>query len=100
MLAAAACSSDGGDPAEQIGFGSGDPGSTFVRPADRQPAPDLSGDLLAGGTYSLAEERGGDVVVVDVWPTQAWSTTALRRVQVSEWLGSALIGGWCQPGCW
>jgi thiol-disulfide isomerase/thioredoxin len=63
----AACSDAGPDPAAQQGFVGGDSGSTFVQPDDRQPAPDLSGTLLGGGTYSLSDERGDDVVVVNVW---------------------------------
>jgi len=34
--------------------------------ADRQPAPKLSGELLGGGSYELAAQRG-TVVVVNFW---------------------------------
>ena len=40
---------------------------TFLEPDEREPAPELLGELLGGGAYSLAEERGDDVVVVNVW---------------------------------
>ena len=63
----AACSDAGNDPSAQSGFVAGDPASTFVQVADREPAPDLTGPLLGGGTYSLATDRGDDIVVVNVW---------------------------------
>lgn len=65
--ATAGCSDGGSDPAAQPGFVAGDPASTFVQVADREPAPDLTGPLLGGGTYSLATDRGDDIVVVNVW---------------------------------
>ncbi|MEJ7725487.1 MAG: TlpA disulfide reductase family protein [Actinomycetes bacterium] len=65
--ATAACSDGGSDPAAQPGFVAGDPASTFVEVAERKPAPDLTGPLLGGGTYSLATDRGDDIVVVNVW---------------------------------
>jgi thiol-disulfide isomerase/thioredoxin len=34
--------------------------------AERRPAPTVRGDLLAGGTYDLADHRG-EVVVVNFW---------------------------------
>jgi thiol-disulfide isomerase/thioredoxin len=63
----AACSDGGADPSAQQGFVGGDSGSMFVQPDDRQPAPNLSGALLGGGSYSLSDERGDDVVVVNIW---------------------------------
>ncbi|MDQ3114436.1 MAG: TlpA family protein disulfide reductase, partial [Actinomycetota bacterium] len=65
--ATAGCSDGGSDPAAQPGFVAGDPASTFVEVAERKPAPDLTGPLLGGGTYSLATARGDDIVVVNVW---------------------------------
>jgi thiol-disulfide isomerase/thioredoxin len=37
-----------------------------VKPADRKPAPDLSGELLASGRFDLTSARG-QVVVVNFW---------------------------------
>lgn len=65
--ATAGCSDGGSDPAAQPGFVAGDPASTFVEVAERKPAPDLTGPLLGGDTYSLATDRGDDIVVVNVW---------------------------------
>jgi thiol-disulfide isomerase/thioredoxin len=67
VVATSACS-DGTDvPPGQQGFVPGDAGSTFVQPADREPAPELSGTLLGGGSYSLDDSRGDDLVVVNIW---------------------------------
>lgn len=38
----------------------------LVAPADRHPAPDISGTTLDGDTWSLANYRG-DVVVINIW---------------------------------
>ncbi len=67
LAASAACTDGTADPSAQQGFVGGDSGSTLVDVGDRKPAPDLSGELLGGGTYSLADERGDDVVVVNIW---------------------------------
>lgn len=67
------------------GYVAGD-GSAVVLPvADRQPAPDISGPTLEGGSWSLAQERG-DVVVLNVWaswcaPCRA-EAPALEQVSV------------------
>lgn len=67
-LAAAGCS-DGGtaEVTGQSGFVQSDPNVVVVPADERKPAPDLTGTLVGGGGYSLAEERGDDVVVVNVW---------------------------------
>jgi thiol-disulfide isomerase/thioredoxin len=41
-------------------------GVTVTEPGDREQAPDLSGETLTGGRFSLADHRG-DVVVVNSW---------------------------------
>lgn len=69
-MALVACSDSGdeGRVTGQRGFvGSDDPSVLIVAAADRKPAPDLSGELVGGGRYSLADVRGDDVVVVNVW---------------------------------
>lgn len=66
LITLVACSSTS-DPEAQTGFVPGDHRTTFVEPSSRKPAPDLSGRLLGGGTYSLAEDRGDDIVVINVW---------------------------------
>lgn len=67
-LGVAACS-DGGTAGVtgQRGFVQSDPTLVVLEPDERQPAPDLAGPLVGGGHYSLADERGDDIVVVNVW---------------------------------
>jgi thiol-disulfide isomerase/thioredoxin len=48
------------------GYPEGDGSFTLIAAADRQPAPDLSGPLVGGGTARLYAERG-KVVVLNVW---------------------------------
>lgn len=67
------------------GYVAGD-GSAVVLPvAERQPAPDIAGPTLDGGTWSLAEDLG-QVVVLNVWaswcaPCRA-EAPALEQVSV------------------
>jgi thiol-disulfide isomerase/thioredoxin len=42
------------------------PQFTVYAAADRKPAPSLTGELLQGGTYTLAQ-HAGEVVVVNFW---------------------------------
>ena len=68
-LVLAGCSSAGQDQAErkgQTGFVAGDGQLTVFPAADREPAPQLSGDTLDGKTWSLADQAG-KVVVLNVW---------------------------------
>lgn len=69
-LGLAACS-DSGDDARVTGaqgyVGSEDGTVLVVPAAERETAPDLAGELIGGGAFSLAEVRGDDVVVVNVW---------------------------------
>lgn len=65
LVALVGCSS-AGPGVEGQGFVSGT-GVTELEPVDRMPAPDLEGELLGGGTYDLSEDRGDDIVVINVW---------------------------------
>jgi len=67
IASTSACSDGGTGGGDETGFVPGDPGSTIVEIADRKPAPDLSGELLGGGSYSSATDRGDDILVVNVW---------------------------------
>jgi peroxiredoxin len=71
VIAAAAVSacSTSGPSSGSTGYITGDGVVTTIAPADRQPAPDLHGDALGGGTIDLADHRGR-IVVVNVWA--AW----------------------------
>lgn len=48
------------------GFVGGDGSIVVVDPADRIPAPTLTGTTLEGAPFSLANERG-EIVVLNVW---------------------------------
>jgi len=74
-------SNEGGDSGFVI---SDDRTITRVPAADREPAPDLFGELVGGGSFALADVRGDDIVVVNVWgswcgPCRAEAAT-LERV--------------------
>ena len=47
-------------------FVSGDGSIVEVAAEDRQPAPQITGETLAGESFALADHRG-DVVVLNVW---------------------------------
>lgn len=67
-LTACADSRDEADVTGAAGYvGSEDPTVVMVAPDDRKPAPELAGELVGGGAYSLSDVRGTDVVVVNVW---------------------------------
>lgn len=67
-LTACSDSGEGGRVTGEAGYvGSDDPTVLVVPAEDRRPAPDLAGQLVGGGAYSLSEVRGDDIVVVNVW---------------------------------
>jgi thiol-disulfide isomerase/thioredoxin len=67
-LALAACTSDLATNSESGGYISADGSITVVPPADRQPAPNLSGKTLECDHISLdALTDTSDVVIVNVW---------------------------------
>ena len=66
-LALAACSSSSSSSSsDSSNFVGGTGEITFVKSADRQAAPALSGQTVAGGSTSLAAYKG-KVVVVNIW---------------------------------
>lgn len=65
-LAVAACSSSGSSATGESNFVGGTGEIAVVRPADRKPAPELSGKTVSGGQDSLAAHKG-KVVVVNIW---------------------------------
>ena len=58
------CSTGGLSTANQNAFVSGDGVAVYLKPADRKPAPALSGATLADGNVTLAT---GKVTVLNVW---------------------------------
>ena len=63
LLVACGASSDAGSG---TAFVAGDGSIVLLAPEERVAAPDLAGDTLDGGRFSLAEHRG-EVVVLNVW---------------------------------
>jgi thiol-disulfide isomerase/thioredoxin len=62
-----ACSAtSGGSATDGANFVSGSGQITVLKPADRKPAPELSGETITGGHADLADYRG-KVVVINVW---------------------------------
>jgi thiol-disulfide isomerase/thioredoxin len=63
---AGACSIAGASSTGSKGYPAGDGTFNLIAAPDRQPAPNLSGPLIGGGTADLASDRGR-VVVLNVW---------------------------------
>lgn len=62
----------------------------------RPPAPPIAGELLAGGRYELAAQRG-EVVVVNIWaswcpPCRAETADLERVYQATKELGVGFVG--------
>ncbi len=62
----AGCSTSGDSSTGTKGYVTGDGTVTILDAADRPGAPDLSGDMLGGGTLDLSTYTGA-MVVVNVW---------------------------------
>jgi len=80
VVAVAGCERGGRDGAEDVSV-------LEYPPGQRPAAPEISGALLSGGNYDVADARG-DVVVVNVWaswcgPCRA-ETADLERVHLAS----------------
>ncbi|MEU0352764.1 TlpA disulfide reductase family protein [Streptomyces sp. NPDC006237] len=64
VLGASGCGQD--DAASQSAASSGDPRLTHLAPAEREAAPEISGESLAGEPVALSDFRGR-IVVINVW---------------------------------
>jgi len=64
VLTLTSCSSGGVSKASENAFVSGDGTAVFIKPADRKPAPAVSGTTLDGKTFSIDPKR---VAVINVW---------------------------------
>jgi peroxiredoxin len=96
----AGCS--GNDPDWQSRCATTPAGVIECGPADRPPAPDLSGELLDGGRYDLTQDRG-QVVVVNFWgswcaPCRAEADDLERTYQATKASGVRFLGINVQDG--
>lgn len=66
LLALTGCSGGSTTRGGDTGFVGGSGGLTTVAPAQRKPAPDVTGTTLDGKTVTLSDFRG-TVVVINVW---------------------------------
>ena len=83
ILALAGC---GASSTDQSGtsFVAGDGSIVLLDPSQRQPAPELTGSTLNGGTWSLGDSRG-QVVVLNVWASWCAPCRAEAPVLQSLW---------------
>lgn len=81
LLLTACGSATAGDAGTDTAFVAGDGSIVLIAPEQRGPAPDLVGDTLEGGTFSLAEHRG-EVVVLNVWAS--WCAPCRAEAPVLE----------------
>ncbi len=63
-LTLTACSSGGISKSSESAFVSGDGTAVFIKPADRKPAPSVSGKTLSGTTFTVDKKR---IAVINVW---------------------------------
>jgi len=58
------CGSGGLSKASEKSFVAGSGAAIVIKPADRQSAPDISGETLAGATYTIDKSK---VTVINIW---------------------------------
>lgn len=65
-IVAALLAGCGTAPTAQGGFVGGDGSLTLIPVAERKPAPNISGELLGGGSFD-SQQLAGNVIVYNVW---------------------------------
>ena len=95
-LLSACSSSSSGDSANGTNVVKGSGQITVLKPADRKPAPELSGETITGGKASLADYRG-KVVVINVWgswcpPCRAEAPNLVKVAAADEAKGVQFLG--------
>jgi len=81
MLVGCGSSPEGAGQSDAAGFVAGDGSITLLDPAERSPAPAISGPLLGGGTFELDALRG-QVVVLNVWAS--WCAPCRAEAPILE----------------
>jgi len=93
VLGVAAC--DGGATAQDTAVGNGSSfvtgsyGTTVVKAGSRRAAPEVSGTMLAGGTFKLSADRGA-VLVMNFWGS--WCTPCREEAPALGALARTLSG--------
>jgi thiol-disulfide isomerase/thioredoxin len=75
--------------ADSAGFVAGDGSITVLDPRQRQPAPQISGPLLGGGSLDLSQ-FAGQVIVLNVWAS--WCAPCRAEAPVLERLWQEQAG--------
>jgi thiol-disulfide isomerase/thioredoxin len=99
LLSSTACSTSTAGEAgggTEAGYVEGDGSITLVPTEDRKPAPELSGQLLGGGTFDAASQAG-NVLVVNVWgswcpPCRAEASGLDRVAEATASQGVQFVG--------
>ncbi|MDO5533034.1 MAG: TlpA disulfide reductase family protein [Propionibacteriaceae bacterium] len=79
----------GATPSAEGGFVGGDGSLTIVPVAERQPAPQITGELLGGGTFDSAD-LAGQVIVYNVWGS--WCAPCRKEAPALEAAAQASAG--------
>ena len=84
LLLSACAAADSEGSVSDAGFIAGDGSITAIAASERVDAPSLEGELMSGGTWSLAQERGR-VVVLNVWASWCAPCRAEAPILQSLW---------------
>lgn len=84
LLLSACAGADSEGSVSDAGFIAGDGSITAIAASERVDAPSLEGELMSGGTWALAQERGR-VVVLNVWASWCAPCRAEAPILQSLW---------------